>query len=64
MKEKTVPDSPVFAQDTKWDAEPSKKYYESEITAMVRSMLQDPQIKQDQEYAWQRWRSGNPNTKD
>ena len=54
-----VPGSPVFAAGTQWKAEPSRTYYESEVTALVRSLLEDPQIRQDQQFAWQRWRSGN-----
>ncbi|HTP97633.1 MAG TPA: hypothetical protein VMK05_17405 [Burkholderiales bacterium] len=64
-EEKTVPDSPVYPAGTEWDATPSTRYYESEVTAMVRSMLKDPQIQEDQRFAWQRWRSGNnPPTKE
>jgi hypothetical protein len=59
MKEKTVPKSPVFPADKQWQADPSEQYYESEVTALVRNMLEDPQIRADQQYAWQRWRSGN-----
>jgi len=65
MTEKPIKQSPVFAAGTRWDATPDAKLYESEITAMVRKMLQDPQIKEDQAWAWQRWRSGdNAITKD
>jgi hypothetical protein len=59
MSEKPIKQSPVFPADTRWDATPDPNLYESELTAMIRKMLEDPQIKADQEWAWQRWRSGD-----
>jgi hypothetical protein len=49
----------VFPAETRWDAKPDVRLYESELTAMIRKMLEDPQIKEDQQWAWQRWRSGD-----
>jgi len=65
VPDKPIKKSPVFPASTRWDATPDPKLYESGITAMVRKMLEDPQIKEDQEWAWKRWRSGdNAITKD
>lgn len=59
MKQDEVKKSPVYTAETRWDATPDRELYESEITAMVRSMLKDPKLKEDQEWAWKRWRSGD-----
>ena len=59
MKDEHVRKSPVFPAGTRWDATPDAKLYESELTALVRKMLEDPQILEDQQWAWQRWRSGD-----
>jgi hypothetical protein len=59
MKADKVKQSPVFPAGTRWDAKPDARLYESEVTAMIRKMRADPKIKEDQEWAWQRWRSGD-----
>ncbi len=59
MKDKHVRKSPVFPADKRWDSTPNPKLYESEVTALVRNMLEDPQIREDQQWAWWRWRSGD-----
>ena len=59
MKHDKVKDSPVYPAEMRWQAKPDPQHYESELTAMVRTMLEDPQIKEDQEWAWRRWRSGD-----
>ena len=59
MKFDKVKQSPVFPADSRWKAKPDDRLYESEVTAMIRKMLENPDIKQDQEWAWQRWRSGD-----
>lgn len=59
MSEKPIKKSPVFSADTRWEAKPDPVLYESEITAMIRKMREDPQIREDQEWAWRRWRSGD-----
>lgn len=59
MSEKPIKKSPVFPANTRWDASVDPVLYESEITAMIRKMREDPQIKEDQEWAWRRWRSGD-----
>ncbi len=56
---KPVKKSPVFPASTRWEAKPDERLYESEITALVRKMLEDPAIREDQEWAWRRWRSGD-----
>jgi hypothetical protein len=56
MKFKDVLKSPVFPLGHRWAIDRSKKYYESDVTAMVRSMLQDESIQKDQRFAWDRWR--------
>jgi hypothetical protein len=30
-----------------------------EVTALVRKMLEDPEVRADQQWAWWRWRSGD-----
>lgn len=59
MQNKPVKKSPVFAAGTQWEAKPDPKLYESELTAMIRTMRQDTTIAEDQEWAWRRWRSGD-----
>lgn len=59
MKRDEVKQSPVFPANTNWEAKPDAKLYESELTAMIRTMREDQQIKEDQEWAWRRWRSGD-----
>jgi hypothetical protein len=49
--------SPVMPADHKWKIEKRKGIYESDITAMVRGMLQDEAIAKDQREAWERWRN-------
>ena len=51
--------SPVLPPGKRWDVKPDPNLYESEITALVREMLEDPSIREDQEWAWLRWRSGD-----
>jgi len=49
--------SPVLPQGHKWQFTKKKGIYESEVTALVRAMLQDESIKEDQRIAWERWRN-------
>jgi len=60
MKLKQVPKSPVFPQDKKWDVETRKDGYESDVTAFVRRLTQDDAIREDQRWAWERWRNESP----
>lgn len=53
---KTTP-SPVLPTGHKWTFEKRKGIYESDITAMVRRMLEDEALREDQKRAWERWRN-------
>jgi hypothetical protein len=57
MKSNQAPKSPVFSPDHKWSFEKRKNAYESDITAMIRGMLEDEAIREDQRVAWERWRN-------
>ena len=57
MKWNRVLKSPVFPAGYKWQIEKRKNAYESDVTALVRSMLQDDTIREDQRAAWERWRN-------
>ena len=54
--ETKVAKSPVLPADHKWSFTKRKGIYESDVTAMVRRMLQDDAIREDQRTAWERWR--------
>ena len=49
--------SPVFPPGKKWEIKKRSGIYESDITAMVRGMLEDDSIREDQRAAWERWRN-------
>jgi hypothetical protein len=57
MKFDKVQKSPVFPPGHRWRFEKRKDGYESEVTALVRSMLEDEAIREDQRAAWERWRN-------
>ena len=57
--DKPVKQSPAFPAGTRWELKPDSRFYESEVTALVRTMLENPEIREDQEWAWRRWRSGD-----
>ncbi len=57
MSNNKVPESPVFPAGKKWEFQKRPGIYESDITAMVRRMLQDESISADQRSAWERWRN-------
>ena len=57
MKFDKVTPSPVFPQGHEWRFEKRKDGYESDVTALVRRMLEDEGIREDQERAWERWRN-------
>jgi hypothetical protein len=57
MKWHRFPKSPVFPAGHKWTFEKRKGAYESDVTALVRSMLEDDTIRDDQRIAWERWRN-------
>jgi hypothetical protein len=49
--------SPVFPQSHAWKMEKRKGIYESDVTALVRGMLEDEALREDQKRAWERWRN-------
>lgn len=57
MKWHRFPKSPVFPANHRWEIEKRKNAYESDVTALVRSMLEDEAIRDDQRAAWERWRN-------
>ena len=52
-----VPQSPVFPAGKQWDYEKRPGIYESDVTALVRRLLQEDAIREDQRSAWERWRN-------
>ena len=63
MKFKDLLKSPVFPLGHRWNFEKRKKGYESDVTALVRKMLEDESISADQKFAWERWRAEDRVTK-
>jgi hypothetical protein len=63
MDSNKVEKSPVLPADHKWKFEKRKGIYESDITALVRRMLEDQAIREDQRAAWERWRNDPANLK-
>jgi hypothetical protein len=57
MKWHRFPKSPVFPLGHKWQLSKRTDGYESDVTALVRSMLQNDDIRDDQRAAWERWRN-------
>jgi hypothetical protein len=57
MKWFRFPKSPVFPADHKWSFQRRADGYESDVTALVRSMLENDEIREDQRKAWERWRN-------
>ena len=57
MKWHRFPKSPVFPPGHKWQLKKRSDGYESDVTALVRSMLEDDEIREDQRAAWERWRN-------
>ena len=57
MKWHRVVKSPVFPPGHKWQIEKRKNAYESDVTALVRAMVEDESIREDQRAAWERWRN-------
>ena len=60
MKWFSVFKSPVFPADHKWPVEKRKGSYESDVTALVRAMVSNDEIREDQRIAWERWRNEPP----
>jgi hypothetical protein len=57
MKWFRFPKSPVFPLGTKWPIKKRDGYYESDVTGLVRSLLENDEIREDQRIAWERWRN-------
>lgn len=57
MSDNKVPQSPVFPAGKQWDYEKRPGVYESDVTALVRRLLQEDAIREDQRSAWERWRN-------
>lgn len=57
MKLREILKSPVFALGKTWAFKKRTDGYESDITALVRAMLEDEAILEDQRWAWERWRN-------
>jgi hypothetical protein len=58
MKLKEILKSPILPLGRKWEVKKRPDgYYESDVTAFVRAMLQDESIREDQRWAWERWRN-------
>ena len=47
----------MFPPGYKWQYEKRRDGYESDVTALVRRMLEDESIREDQRLAWERWRN-------
>jgi hypothetical protein len=57
VKLREILKSPVLPLGRKWEIRKRKGGYESEVTALVRAMLEDESIREDQRWAWERWRN-------
>lgn len=63
MDSSKVTKSPVLPADHPWSFEKRKGIYESDVTALVRHMLENDAIREDQRQAWERWRNDPANLK-
>jgi hypothetical protein len=57
MKLREILKSPVFALGKTWAFKKRTEGYESDVTALVRTLLEDEAILDDQRWAWERWRN-------
>jgi len=57
MKLREILKSPVLLLGRKWEVRKRTDGYESDVTALVRAMLEDETIREDQRWAWERWRN-------
>jgi hypothetical protein len=57
MKLREILKSPVLPLGKKWEIRKRTGGYESDVTALVRAMLEDEAILEDQRWAWERWRN-------
>jgi hypothetical protein len=56
MKFRDILKSPVFPAGQRWPFAKRRGVYESDVTALIRAMVEDERIRQDQRFAWERWR--------
>lgn len=63
MIDTKVAKSPVLPPDHQWTVEKRPGIYESDVTALVRGMLQNDAVREDQRVAWERWRNDPANLK-
>jgi hypothetical protein len=63
MKLREIPKSPELPLGKKWETRKRKEGYESDVTALIRAMLEDEAILEDQRWAWERWRNEKQVTK-
>ena len=57
MKLREILKSPESPLAKKWQFKKRTDGYESDVTALVRTMLEDEAILEDQRWAWERWRN-------
>ena len=57
MKLREILKSPELPLGKKWALKKRTGIYESDVTALVRAMLEDEAILEDQRWAWERWRN-------
>ena len=57
MKLREILKSPELPLGKKWELKKRTDGYESDVTALVRAMLEDEAILEDQRWAWERWRN-------
>ena len=57
MKLREILKSPELRLGKKWAFKKRTDGYESDVTALVRTMLEDEAILEDQRWAWERWRN-------
>ena len=63
MKLREILKSPELPLGKKWALKKRTSGYESDVTALVRAMLEDEAILEDQRWAWERWRNEKQVTK-
>ena len=57
MKLREILKSPELPLGKRWELKKRADGYESDVTALVRAMLGDEAILEDQRWAWERWRN-------
>ena len=62
MRWHKFPKSPTLPAGRKWELKKRREGYESDVTALVRAMVSNEEIREDQRAAWERWRN-EPETK-